>query len=186
MGIFSRMVKLCTADLHGVMDQLEDKGLLLKQHLREMEESLKQREGQLEQMALTDRRIRRELALRDQEAEKLTQELDLALRKDKDEIARMLIRKRRGLQGGSEQMQRQLEVLTEEKNRIAEILERQRLQHDELKIRIAVFWREAEARQYEERSASREGASAWQAPSDEEIELELLQRKDALRQGGAP
>ena len=32
MGIFSRMVKLCTADLHGVMDQLEDKGLLLKQH----------------------------------------------------------------------------------------------------------------------------------------------------------
>jgi len=186
MGIFSRMVRLCKADLHGVMDQLEDKGLLLKQHLREMEESLKQREGQREQMARTDRRIRRDLAQRDQEAQKLAQELDLALCKDKDEIARMLIRKRRVLQGGSEQLRRQLDILTEEKNRIGEILERQRLQHDELKIRIAAFCREAEARQYEERSPPREGASAWQAPSDEEIELELLQRKDALRQGGAP
>ena len=44
MGIMSRMLRLWKADLHGVMDQLEDKALVLKQYLREMEVSLKQKQ----------------------------------------------------------------------------------------------------------------------------------------------
>ena len=32
MGIMTRIMRLCKADLHGVMDQLEDKELLLKQY----------------------------------------------------------------------------------------------------------------------------------------------------------
>ena len=42
MGLFSRITRLCRSDLHGVMDQLEDKNLLLKQYLREMEEALEE------------------------------------------------------------------------------------------------------------------------------------------------
>jgi len=40
MAILTRIIQLFKADIHGVMDQLEDQGLLLKQHLRDMEESL--------------------------------------------------------------------------------------------------------------------------------------------------
>ena len=47
MGIASRIVKIFKADIHGVMDQLEDPGLLLKQYLREMEEALNQKEAKL-------------------------------------------------------------------------------------------------------------------------------------------
>ena len=47
MGIMTRMLRLCKADVHGVMDQLEDKGLLLKQYLREMETSLGHKEQQI-------------------------------------------------------------------------------------------------------------------------------------------
>ena len=53
MGIMTRMLRLCKADVHGVMDQLEDKGLLLKQYLREMETSLGHKEQQVN--ALTQR-----------------------------------------------------------------------------------------------------------------------------------
>ncbi len=185
MGVFSRIFRLCKADLHGVMDQLEDKSLLLKQYLREMEENLKHKEDRLEQIEGNCRQIRRELVQREQESRKLEQDLELAVRKDKDEIARMLIRKRRTLDGGSGQLQRQLEMLMEEKSRIDETLQQQRLQYDELKIKTAAFCRQAEQKQYEAPDANLGAAFAWQAPSDEEIELELLQRKEAARQGGA-
>jgi hypothetical protein len=45
MAILARIIRLFKADIHGVMDQIEDQGLLLKQHLRDMEDSLVQRSG---------------------------------------------------------------------------------------------------------------------------------------------
>ena len=186
MGVLSRMLRLCKADLHGVMDQLEDKSLLLKQYLREMETSLKQKETRLEQLDQTCGQIRRDLEQRDRESQNLEKDLDLAVRKQKDEIARMLIRKRRTIQGGCAQLQRQLELMTEEKGRIAETLEQQRLEYDRLKVKTAAFCRQAEQQAFETPTAAVDAAFAWQAPSEEEIELELLQRKEAVQQGGAP
>ncbi len=185
MGVFSRLFRLCKADLHGVMDQLEDRALLLKQYLREMEESLKQKAVHLEKITRSCRQIQHDLAQRDQACQKLEQDLDLAVGKEKDEIAKMLIRKRHTLQGGCGQLRHQLETLKEEKDKIAETLTQQRLQYDQLKVKAAVFCRQAEQRQFEEHAAPTDAAFAWQAPSEEEIELELLQRKEALGKGGA-
>jgi len=167
------------------MDQLEDKSLVLKQYLREMEESLKYKEARLEQINGSCRQIQRDLVQRNNEGQKLEQDLDLAVRKEKDEIARMLIRKRRTLEGGCEQLQHQLEVLMEEKGKIAETLEQQRLQYDQLKVKAAAFCRQAEQRRFEEPPAGMDAAFSWPTPSEEEIELELLQRKEKVRQGGA-
>ena len=97
----------------------------------------------------------------------------------------MLIRKRRTLQGGCEQLQHQLEVLMEEKGKVSETLEQQRLQYDQLKVKAAAYCRQAEQRQFEESPAGMDASFSWQAPSEEEVELELLQRKEKVRQGGA-
>ena len=40
MNVFTRITRIFRADIHGVMDRLEDRELLLKQYLREMDESL--------------------------------------------------------------------------------------------------------------------------------------------------
>ena len=184
MSVFSRLFRLCKADLHGVMDQLEDKGLLLKQCLREMEESLKHKESRLEQIAHTGEQIRRSLARHNEESLKLEQDLKLAVGKEKDEIARMLIRKRRTLQGGCGQLQRQLEALSEEQVQVAGTLEKQRLQYDQLKAKAAAFCRQAGEHRCEDPLGTMDGAFAWLTPSEEEIELELLQRKEAARKGG--
>ena len=98
----------------------------------------------------------------------------------------MLIRKRRTIQGGCAQLQRQLELMTEEKGRIAETLEQQRLEYDRLKVKTAAFCQQTEQQAFETPAATVDAAFAWQAPSEEEIELELLQRKEAVQQGGAP
>ena len=184
MSIFSRMFRLCKADLHGVMDQLEDRGLLLKQCLREMEESLKHKEVRLDQIARAAEQIRRALARHDEESLKLEQDLELAVGKEKDEIARMLIRKRRTLQSACRQLQRQLESLVEEQGQVAGILEKQRLQYDQLKAKAAAFCRQAEESRFEDPLETVDGAFAWLTPTEEEIELELLQRKEAARKGG--
>jgi phage shock protein A len=47
MGILTRIVRICKADIHGVMDHIEDQGLLLKQHLRDMEKALSEKEAGL-------------------------------------------------------------------------------------------------------------------------------------------
>ncbi|MEJ2156373.1 MAG: PspA/IM30 family protein [Desulfobacteraceae bacterium] len=186
MGILSRMLRLCKADVHGVMDQLEDKGLLLKQALREMEASLKAKEGRLEEIGRHCRQIERDLSVRREEAQKLEKDLDLAVSKEKDDIARMLIRKRRVLQSSCDQLTRQMAGLEEERSALSETVSRQRLQYEQMKIKAGTFCREAETRRYEEVNASIESGYDWKAPNEEEVELELLQRKEALDKGGAP
>ena len=184
MSIFARILRLCKADLHGVMDQLEDKGLLLKQCLREMEESLKRKEVRLDQIARAGEQIRRTLARHNEESLKLEQDLELAVGKEKDEIARMLIRRRRTLQSACRQLQRQLEALTEEQGQVAGTLDKQRLQYEQLKAKAAVFCRHVEESRFEDPLETMDGAYAWLTPSEEEIELELLQRKEAAQKGG--
>lgn len=185
MAIFSRMFRLCKADLHGVMDQLEDKELLLKQYVREMEESLSYKTTRQAQLDDGCQKTQRDLQRLRVESDKVEADLDLAVRKDKDEIAKMLIRKRWTLQATSEQIQRQLQVLEEEKVRMVEMLATQRLQYDQLKVKATAFCRLAEQPYFEMDAPEPHGGVQWQTPSEEEIELELLQRKETLQQGGA-
>lgn len=178
MGIMTRMLRLWKADLHGVMDQIEDKELLLNQYLREMENSLSEKEtlrGQLEQ---TGRRIEQDMVLYDEEMNRLAQDLDSAVVKEKDDIARLLIRKRRSLDASRKQLQARLRELNEERRVLCELLETQRLQYDQLKIRASAFRTRSQGhRRAEWESDSSEGHT-YSGIAEEEIELELLQRKE--------
>ncbi len=184
MGIFSRLVRLCRSDLHGVMDQLEDKDLLLKQYLREMGDDLNQKKARLARMTQTGQEIERDLAGRRKTLEQLETDLNLSVTREKDDIARMLIRKRRTLEAGCVRLQHQLERLREELGGLAETLEQQTLQYEQLKVKAAAFHQQAEQNRAETPDVFDEAPFQWASPSEEEIELELLQRKEALNTGG--
>ena len=186
MGILSRLFRLCKADVHGVMDQLEDKELVLKQYLREMEESLKLKELRLARLDDSIRQISGDLKLRREELQKLETDLELAVGKDKDDIARMLIRKRRTIQGGADLMAQRLSGVEEESARLNETLDRQRLQYAQFQVKVAGYCRRAELNSNETYAMSMEPDMAWNIPTEEEIELELIQRKQSLQPGGAP
>ena len=186
MGIMTRMLRLCKADVHGVMDQLEDKGLLLKQYLREMETSLGHKEQQVN--ALTQRigRLTGQIARHVQEMDKLERDLVLALEKEKDDIARMLIRRRRALETASSHLNEQIEAMTQEKTQLAETLAHQRLQYETLRAKAEAYCSRAADRLFETASRHHAGTVYSIDPGDEEIELELLARKEALRKGETP
>ena len=186
MGIMTRMLRLCKADVHGVMDQLEDKGLLLKQYLREMETSLGHKEQQVSALSQRIDRLKSQTARHGEEMEKLEQDLILALKKEKDDIARMLIRRRRALESASHNLKEQMEVMTQEQTQLSEKLTHQHLQYETLSARADTYCRQAGDRLFETASNHQAGTIHAVAPSDEEIELELLTRKEALQKGGTP
>ena len=184
MGIMTRLLRLCKADLHGVMDQLEDKNLLLKQYLREMEDSLQAKEEQLRQNAGRQEAIRRDLEARTREIDKIEQDLTLSLRKEKDDIARLLIRRQRGHAAVCGHLREQLRTLEEERQRLGRLLQEQRMQYDQLKVKATAHCTASEQRGFDDVRAFADDLRGGDAVDEQEIELELLRRKEALHAGG--
>lgn len=186
MGIMSRMFRLCKADVHGVMDQLEDKGLLLKQYLREMETSLGYKEQQVNALTQRSDRLKRQVANHSEEMQKLEQNLTLALKKQKDDIARILIRRRQALETASGQLKEQVETIAQEKTQLLETLASQHLQYETLKAKADAYCRRSGEHLFDTVVHHNTGDWTTVDANNEKIELELLQRKEALHKGGTP
>jgi phage shock protein A len=183
MGIFTRIVRICKADIHGVMDQLEDQGLLLKQYLRDMEKALFQKEARLKKMVTSRRQAQQEQKKYNQEIEKIEQDLTAAIQKDKDDIARLLIRKLKPMTDHKDELQRHTEVLDQEIVQLQESVEKQRLQYEQFQLKSREFAHKAEQQEWETRLSSIIPNSITKEIPEEEVELELLQRKEAVKGG---
>ena len=184
MGILTRIMRLCKADLHGVMDQLEDKALLLKQYLREMQAGLLEKENQLDHISRQEENIQRDLQLRGEDIARLEKDLALSLRKDKDDIAKLFIRKQLIQKAACDQLQQQLRALEGRRQRLGRLLEDQRRQYDQLKVKVAAFHcRERQHAFMAADSILRDMGDGW-AIDEKEIEIEFLRRKETLQAGG--
>ena len=182
MGIANRIVKIFKADIHGVMDQLEDPGLLLKQYLREMEEALNHKETELAGKIALRNRARKDHDKYHQQYQTLDNDLTAALQRGKDNLARMLIRKTKPLGNLCDELADHVAALDEETTQFKAHLSEQRLQYDQLKIRSAEYFHRTEL---QVREKDIEGIIPNNIPGDlseEEIELALLKRKEALSQ----
>jgi phage shock protein A len=176
-------MRLCKADIHGVMDQLEDKGLVLKQYLRDMEKELDQKEARLKKMVLSRDQAERDHEKHARECAKIEQDVTVAIEKDKDDIARTLIKKLKSIGHHQDELERHMESLDKEITKFENCLHEQRLQHEHLQLRSAEYFRGAERQAWEKVMANASPPGAGREPSEEEIEIELLQRKEALRGG---
>ncbi len=183
MAILNRLVKLCKADIHGVMDQLEDPELLLKQHLRDMDESLYKKEDRLKKMMLLRDQVHKEYDRCQKETQELEQDLEVAILKNRDDIARMLIRKLKPLENIQKQRQAHMESVELDIDGFTRVLDQQRLQNEQLKQKANTYFQKAEQDAWYA-SMSRV-MSDHRSPdvSEEEIELELLRRKETLKGG---
>jgi len=180
MGIAGRIVSIFKADIHGVMDQFEDQGLLLKQCLRDMAEALHQKEAKLGRKMAQRNRTQKELDKYDQQHRALDHDLTVAVGKGKDDIARMLIRKTKPLSDLCAELADRVAAMDDEITRYQECLDQQRIHYEQLKVRSAEFFQRSErqAREKEIMDITLNRVSG--ELSADEIELELLKRKEAL------
>ncbi len=186
MAIMTRFIRLCKADVHGVMDELEDKGLLLKQHLREMEEALERKEARLKAMTGYREQAQRQLDRHEREIQKMEQDVTLALQKDKEDIARFLIKKLKPLRSHCDELRQHMDGLDKEMAQLQGCVEEQRRLYEQIQLRAASFLQKEERQQWDEALSIVLPMRPSKEPSEEEVELELLARKEALKGGTKP
>ena len=184
MAILTRIIRLFKADIHGVMDQIEDQGLLLKQHLRDMEESLILKETQLKKMGVARDQAQQEFQKGKKQIDGLESDLEVAIKKDRDDIARMLIKKLKPLSRIQTERRNHIDLLNHEIDQFKENLAQQRLQYEELKQQATAYFHRTEKQRWQEPLSTAPSEFSIHELSEEEVELELLQRKEALK-GGA-
>ncbi len=183
MGIMTRFTRLCRADIHGVMDQLEDKGLMLKQCLREMETSLARKQAELYKVtALSDQNKHdREQFYREQE--KREQDLNAAIEKEKDDIARLLIKKLKALEQHMDAIKQHDRALERQITSLNELIDTQKHQHAEIQLRAETYFQKTKHQKWEQTVSKILPHNISTTLSAEEVELELIKRKEAIKGG---
>lgn len=175
MRFIQRFLHLASADAHGVLDSLEDRGLLLRQCLRDAELEIARKRARRDELDAALEILARQHEQLVRRGEQLDCDVKLALGRGEDELARFAIRRLLGLRKHLERLDEKVGAHREERERLADKLDDQTRALDELRDRV----RQALA---EERAAEHDAcdpATGESTVRDEEIELELLRRREA-------
>jgi phage shock protein A len=170
MKLFDRMTTLIKADAHGVVDALEERSLLLRQHVREAELELLQKRARVEALAEEEARLRDERTRCAGRVAALEEDIALALEGEKEDLARFAIRRMIPERSELRALETQIAEVSETRVKLAERLEEQESQYESLRQRARVHLAEAS------RDDDLQGL-APPAVADEEVELELLRRR---------
>ncbi|OUR73613.1 hypothetical protein A9Q78_02765 [Methylophaga sp. 41_12_T18] len=94
MTLITRLSRLFHADVNAVIDQLEEPELLLKQAIREMEETLNNDERQLKLLNLEQQQHQKKQQELAENLTQLEQQIALCFKSDKTDLAKKLIRRK--------------------------------------------------------------------------------------------
>jgi len=94
MTLITRLSRLFHADMNAVLDQIEEPELVLKQAIREMEETLSHNEKRIKLVALEQKKLIGKQDELSQSVTNLEQQLDVCFESAKDELARVLIKRK--------------------------------------------------------------------------------------------
>ena len=169
--LFDRIGTLLKADAHGLLESLEERSLLLKQYVREAEIALDRKRARLEALQEEDKRLRAELASREAEVRALDEDVALALRGGKEDVARFAIRRLIARRNRVKILEMQIKERADERQTLQKRVEAQQEQFESLKVRIR-----AELARRDE-PAPPPGWLGEAVVPDEEVELELLRRR---------
>ena len=175
MRFITRVNRLLKADLNNVIALFENRSHLIKFHLQEMEESLLEKEEQVRAITRVHRTIQADLTKRETICANLDLEIAAALEKDRETMARGLIREQLNHRTCCSRLQQRLVAIEEELNELTALLNYQRLRAEMMKVKVADY----EIQRFEHAAAEYSAHSFLDEKNLEpEIELELLRHKE--------
>lgn len=180
MTIITRLVRVITAVVHSVFERLEGRQLLLKQCFRDMEKALTQKEARLKRLHACCEQIQREEAEFVHEIDALEQDTGVAIQKGKDHSARGFIKRIQVLTVHREELRNDRQTLEERISQLRASLTHQQYRYQQLRLRADTYQRRTAHEQLTHTPFPMFPESRIHELSDEQIELELLQRKEAL------
>jgi len=172
MALITRLSRLFRADMHAVLDRMEEPDILLRQAVREMEEEVANDARQQKIVGQQREQIRARIAELDSGLEAIVEELDLCFEAGNSELARTLLRRR--LEG--ERLRKRLaqasKALETQYVELERALEDRRRRLETMRQKAALF---------DNAPAGRDGDSAWSSDdldvTDADIELAFLREQ---------
>jgi phage shock protein A len=156
-----------------MVDAIEDRALLLKQHLREAETELERKRARRDTLGPEDRELREEAVRADKEMARLEDDISIAMKGEKEDLARFAIKKLLSLRQRAEQVKRRIQDVTDEHKELVETIEKQEHELEELRIRVKGYLAKVRSQ--------REAEPLFVEPviEEQDVELELLRRKQS-------
>ena len=170
MRVFERIGRMLRADAHGVMDQLEERSLLLKQHLREAEIEVARKRESLDALDDESRRMADEGRRLEAEVSRLDEDVEIARAGDDPSLARYAVRRWLPKSNALRELFDQAQEHDQRRVRLTDKLECQEAELAALRVRV----RSALARPTREPVTLRPESVV----TDEEVELELVRRRE--------
>jgi len=177
MVLISRISRLFRADLHAVLDRIEEPEQLLRQAIREMEELLTQDEQRSRLLQEEQRQLSSRQNKLEHELEQIKEKLEVCFQSNKEDLARKLIRRQLEIQQFCSQ-------LSEKRNTLKDGIGELRSQLDENRTRLDSMRQKAELLITEDQREHPE--NAWSIPdyrvADEDVEVAFLREKQQRSQ----
>jgi phage shock protein A len=181
MALITRITRLFQADLHAVLDRIEEPDVLLKQGLREMEDELAVGEQRIKQVQHEAEQLARRQADIEQSMPRMDEELDVCFESGQDELARGLIKRKLEKQLMLKNIARRRELLDKTLTEERAILEENRGRFDSMRQKAELLLAEASATQHDATFAVSAGDYNVR---DDEVEVALLRERQLRKQRG--
>ncbi len=172
MALITRISRLFHADMHAVLDHIEEPDLLLKQAIREMSDTLAQNETQIKLLEHEQQLFgRQEMELKRSLTE-LDEQLALCFKSNKEDLARTLIKRKLETQQALKELVRKINIAKETIDKLQSQLIEQQAQLDSMKQKSEIFNQE---------NRTETSAAHWNTSHppilDDDIEVAFLHEK---------
>ncbi|WP_449536556.1 PspA/IM30 family protein [Ferdinandcohnia sp. Marseille-Q9671] len=135
MGIFKRVKRVVEADLHDVVDKMENPVSLVKQYLREVEEQIEQGKIALSQQYVVEKKYELLISEAEQTIEKRVRQAKLALSKGEEEIAKLALQEKVVTEKKLISYKEHLELISGKTSELVEQLQSLQQKYEELKLK---------------------------------------------------
>jgi phage shock protein A len=133
MALITRLSRLFQADIHAVLDRIEEPDTLLRQSMREMQEALDVDTRQIKRLQLEQGQLAARQAEVERSLKQIEEELDVCFTSDKEDLARKLIKRKLEAEQFGEFLSRKLRTLEEHLGEITAQVEENRTRLDSLR-----------------------------------------------------
>jgi len=172
MALITRVSRLFRADLHAVLDRIEEPELLLRQAVREMEEDLARDEQRIRLLQHEQGKLGTREAELEQSLQEIETELDLCFASAKEDLARTLVRRKLEAQRLGKHLAHQRTALRETLAGLTQRVEENRAQLEGMRQKAVLLAGEEHAAH---------GDAAWQAPQfpvcEADVEVAFLREQ---------
>ncbi len=182
MRFFDRFINLAKADAHGVLDSLEDPGLILKQCLRVAESEFAGTQSRLEELLSWSEQLARQRDAQAKQTGAIEEQIGLAMAEEQDDLARFSIRRLLAMQRKERELAEESRVAQEEIGELEQRIATQETELCELRRQVEIHLGRLRANETGCVASDAE-CEVSACIRDEEVELEFLRRRQESDDG---